>query len=628
MDDLRRRFASLDRVRAPDLWNAIERRAAAGGATTRVSAVVRPAGMPSGRSSRRQLVLLLAVAALLAALVVGAFVTGSLRPDLLAIVVNPPATVVPPETAAPSAAPAASPAPATPTAVRSWMTGQELMDALAAGYGYRWSPNVDSDSMDTSFQSGRILAEAPFDGPAKVSLMIDTKTVAEAGLHAGRIAQALAPDAAPWIQEAITQGLGADWGSFVSTPAFGVDFAVFHEKDMVTASGGQVAVEFLDPPVFGHGPLRVTFVLPPAPPAVRSEPVEPGSVVYADSGLIRVENPNGTDAGTLLGGPFAVERVLGWSPDGSRLFYLDPTGTLMATDSTGSEPALIGRSDRPQDRCTKLSDAALQAKCVADLAGISERELCPDVTVGDTCTNVDEIVISPDGTRVAYPISDDSGRDVIGFLDIATGQVTRISFDSERRPGGRGCEGPPAGGGPFQWSPDGTRFAFGKSIGPKVDGWCQSAIFTVNVDGTDLRRLTSSNVHGMNPRWSPDGSTIVFSSLTPRSAWDGGDATRIPIDTDIYSVRPDGSGLTALTSDGVSLTPFWTRDGRIVFSHVDPGGTAELWIMDGDGSNPTRLDTTIAAQTAAGCTVCPSSPSEGDPDQNGLVLRFWRPGQP
>ena len=55
----------------------------------------------------------------------------------------------------------------------------------------------------------------------------------------------------------------------------------------------------------------------------------------------------------------------------------------------------------------------------------------------------------------------------------------------------------------------------------------------------------------MDPRWSPDGSTIVFSSTTPRSAWDGKtDATRIPVDTDIYSVRPDGSGLTALTSDG------------------------------------------------------------------------------
>src|SRR5689334_12347967 len=109
MDDLRRRFGSLDRMPAPDLWDAIERRAAGDGAPTRVRAVVRPVGMPAARSSRRQFVLLLAAVALLAALAVGAVVSGALRPDRLAVVVNPPATVAPSETAAASGAP--SPVP-------------------------------------------------------------------------------------------------------------------------------------------------------------------------------------------------------------------------------------------------------------------------------------------------------------------------------------------------------------------------------------------------------------------------------------------------------------------------------------------------------------------------------------
>ena len=46
-------------------------------------------------------------------------------------------------------------------------------------------------------------------------------------------------------------------------------------------------------------------------------------------------------------------------------------------------------------------------------------------------------------------------------------------------------------------------------------------------------------------------------------------------------------------------------------------GRGDLWIMDADGSNATTLDTTVAAQTAAGCLVC------GD--------RIWQPmpeGQP
>jgi hypothetical protein len=55
-------------------------------------------------------------------------------------------------------------------------------------------------------------------------------------------------------------------------------------------------------------------------------------------------------------------------------------------------------------------------------------------------------------------------------------------------------------------------------------------------------------------------------------------------------------------------------------------GRGEVRIMDADGRNASSLDTTIAAQTAAGCLVCPQ------PDEGGLLSsdrhRFWRPGQP
>ena len=33
----------------------------------------------------------------------------------------------------------------------------------------------------------------------------------------------------------------------------------------------------------------------------------------------------------------------------------------------------------------------------------------------------------------------------------------------------------------------------------------------------------------------------------------------------VYTVRPDGTGLTQLTTDGVSSSPSWTSDGNIVF---------------------------------------------------------------
>ena len=71
----------------------------------------------------------------------------------------------------------------------------------------------------TYLSSDPVGVEAPFDRPAKVRVAAGTNAVAGVGLQAGRIAQALAPDAAPWIQEAIAQGLGADWDSFATTPS-------------------------------------------------------------------------------------------------------------------------------------------------------------------------------------------------------------------------------------------------------------------------------------------------------------------------------------------------------------------------------------------------------------------------
>ena len=570
---------------------------------------------------------LLAVAAVL--LVGGALAGGSGLLRQTAIVPPTPSEELP-ATPVPSTSKAPAETPSPTASPKQWITGRQLADLLSSENGYRWV-SVDRGDGRTVLQldqpqAGRISIEIspPFDGRATVSVGIALESGGETlGSDVDRVAQALAPDIATWIQDAFNQAVAKPGGGSAATD---------------TAIGGSVGVIVVDEIVLEDW-AHVWFSPDPLPP-VRTEPIAPGSVVYEDSGLIRVGNADGTDAGTLLGGAHdprvpgapGVARVIGWSPDGSRLFYLDAGGTVMSTDAMGSEPTLIGRAFRPSI-CAKLSGAAQQGACEAEVDRAGIPELCPLVTVPDTCeANVDEILISPDGTRLAYPIGDDSGVgvDKMGFLDLATGQVTRVAFDSETGPGEPACEGL-YGGGPRQWSPDGTRFAFGDTVGPRVDGWCQGAVFTINVDGTDLRRITPPSVHAMDPRWSPDGSTIAFSSATPRSAWDGNtDATRIPVDYDIYSVRPDGSGLTALTSDGTSSLPFWTGNGRIVFTRQ-----GEFWVMDASGGNATRLDTTIAAQTAAGCTVCPYPdvdgryyPTGGGPFNVGPFLRFWRPVQP
>ena len=60
------------------------------------------------------------------------------------------------------------------------------------------------------------------------------------------------------------------------------------------------------------------------------------------------------------------------------------------------------------------------------------------------------------------------------------------------------------------WSPDGTRIAFEALSGYRFEERC--AIFTVNPDGTGLRRVSPrDNCTGAPPSWSPDGSRIAVS---------------------------------------------------------------------------------------------------------------------
>jgi Tol biopolymer transport system component len=96
------------------------------------------------------------------------------------------------------------------------------------------------------------------------------------------------------------------------------------------------------------------------------------------------------------------------------------------------------------------------------------------------------------------------------------------------------------------FSPDGKRIVFARS---------GSGLFTVNPDGTGLRRLTG-NARDSYPAWSPDGKRIVF--VRPfRKAWG------------VYVVRSAG-GLQRRLPDAPSAgRPSWTQAGLLIPSGGD-----------------------------------------------------------
>ena len=340
---------------------------------------------------------------------------------------------------------------------------------------------------------------------------------------------------------------------------------------------------------------------------------------------IWVVNADGTGAHLLLPDAVGSQDLLAWLPDGARLLYRDGDGNLALTDATGSKPEVLPQFLVPKEPAATPLAWSL---CPVDEGAVGHIYSC--------WSELTSVAVSPDGTRLAYAIGEDThdpGKQevqtsALAILDLPTRQVTKVQSTQTTNPG-EPCTTAASEGGDASpsWSPDGTRLAFGRwAIGPAADAICKDALFTVNADGSDLRQLVppSAGLHGFAPSWSSDGSSILFHGTT----YVVRNGTVADMYDDIYTVRPDGSGLQALTSDRASAWPFWTRDGRIVFIRwtASADGRGDLWTMDADGANARQVGSTLPALTAAGCMVCPYATSG---DQyfvgNQLDEALWQP---
>ena len=163
-------------------------------------------------------------------------------------------------------------------------------------------------------------------------------------------------------------------------------------------------------------------------------------------------------------------------------------------------------------------------------------------------TGVADPRLSPDGTTVAYVVDriDREANEYRSAIWLAAADGSR-----EPRPftAGAKCDGDP------RWSPDGTALAFTSNRDGKV-----SQLYVMPVHGGEPRKLTDLKEDVTQPAWSPDGSSLVFVARVRDAAYDEEDdkkreprrITRLQYKHDnvgwtfdrrqhLFTVRADGS---------------------------------------------------------------------------------------
>ena len=308
-------------------------------------------------------------------------------------------------------------------------------------------------------------------------------------------------------------------------------------------------------------------------------------------------------AGQLTRNP-ADDYGPSWSPDGSRIaFWTNRDGNfeIYTVDTNGSQPARltwnIGMDASPawspdgtQIVFQSLRDGDWEL-FIIDSDGTDERRLTYNNGSHEQMPRWSE-----DGAKLAF-YSDITGNNEIFTLDVPAALANPFGSQWQRITDSRTTN---------EMDPDWLWDKIPTSVvvptptpiptlvpGSKLlfsserSGNLEVYTLAYPVDGALPNQLTLSSAYEWRPRWSPDGTKILMTSLR------GGKQ-------DVYVMNIDGSNTVNLTfgTSNKSWVADWSPDGsQIVFqtnrdNPADQENPWEIYVMDMDGSNPRNITNT------------------------------------
>lgn len=207
---------------------------------------------------------------------------------------------------------------------------------------------------------------------------------------------------------------------------------------------------------------------------------------------------------------------------------------------------------------------------IADLKGKTKKRLT------DTPGYDAEATVSPDGKKIVFTSTRNGDLDLY-IMDINGKNVKQITHEL-------GYDG-----GAF-FSPDSKKLVFRASrfssdtereeykenLKKNLVAPTNMEIFTVNIDGTDLKQITHLGKANWAPYFTPKGDKIIFSS--------NHHSTR-GYDFQLYTINIDGTSLEKITAESnFNAFPMFSYDGkRLIFSsNRNNGGTRDTNLFMAD----------------------------------------------